>query len=145
MTSALLMIRPLGDRRFFLRNSAEIERVKKEGRRLQTPLFNLLACPAVTTSPGLPEQDPRPSRIGIVVGKRLGRAVARNRAKRIFRELARSARPRLALACDLLVFPRREALTVPHAQLREAWLSALRRAGALASTEDSSCNDSQSG
>lgn len=139
------MIRPPGDRRFFLRNSAEIERVKKEGRRLQTPLFNLLACSAVTTPSGLPEEDQRPSRIGIVVGKRLGRAVARNRAKRIFRELARSVRPRLAPARDLLIFPRREALTVPHEQLREAWVSALRRAGVLVSTEDASCNDSQSG
>jgi ribonuclease P protein component len=145
VTETLLMIRPLGDRRFFLRNSAEIERVKKEGRRLQTPLFNLLACPAATTQSGPHEEAHRHSRIGIVVGKRLGQAVARNRAKRIFRELARWVRPRLVPARDLLVFPRREALTVPHAQLRDVWLSALRREGLLASTEDSSCNDSRLG
>jgi len=136
------MIRPLGDRQFFLRNSAEIERVKKTGRRLQTPLFNLLTCPTVTTQSELPDHH-RHSRIGIVVGKRLGQAVVRNRAKRIFRELARLVRPRLAPACDLLVFPRREALRTPHAQLREAWLAALRREGLLTTSEDSPCSDSR--
>ncbi|MFM8551144.1 MAG: ribonuclease P protein component [Nitrospiraceae bacterium] len=137
------MIRPLGDRRFFLRNSAEIERVKKIGRRLQTPLFNLLACPAATTASGLPAQDLRHSRVGIVVGKRLGQAVARNRAKRIFRELARLVQPQLTPARDILIFPRREILTTPHAQVREAWLAALRREGLLVSTEDRSCDDSR--
>ncbi|MDE3017661.1 MAG: ribonuclease P protein component [Nitrospirota bacterium] len=137
------MTRPLGDRRFFLRNSAEIERVKKEGRRRQTPLFNLLACPAAATQPESCQDDHRHSRIGIVVGKRLGQAVVRNRAKRVFRELARLVRPRLVPAFDLLVFPRREALTVPHAQLRELWLSVLRREGLLVPAEDKSCGDSR--
>lgn len=143
MTAALVMTRPLGDRRFFLRNSAEIERVKKEGRRRQTPLFNLLACPAAATQPESCQDDHRHSRIGIVVGKRLGQAVVRNRAKRVFRELARLVRPRLVPTFDLLVFPRREALTVPHAQLRELWLSTLRREGLLAPAEDKPCGDSR--
>lgn len=70
---------------------------------------------------------PRDSRIGIVVGKRLGKAVLRNRAKRVFRELARVVRPRLVPGRDLLIFPRREALTVTHQELRGSWLSVLDR------------------
>lgn len=126
VTAALLMVRPPGDRAFFLRNSAEIERVKKTGRRISTPLFNLLACPP--TGPSSPEPGTlRDSRIGIVVGKRLGKAVLRNRAKRIFRELARLVRPRLVPGRDLLIFPRREALAVTHQELKGRWLSLLDR------------------
>ena len=118
------MTQPPGDRRFFLRNSADIERVKRAGRRIQTPLFNLVTCPARSSSNGH-------SRIGIVVGKRLGPAVVRNRAKRIFRELARRFRAQLAEGHDCIVFPRREALSVRHAQLQQVWISALQREGLI--------------
>jgi ribonuclease P protein component len=124
------MLRPPGDRQFFLRNSAEIERVKKNGRRVQTSLFNLLACPLLAT-PSTEADAARHSRIGVVVGKRLGTAVVRNRAKRVFRELARGVRPSLVQGQALLVFPRRGALTVTHQQLRDTWQSALRREGLL--------------
>ena len=66
-------------RLLFLRQSADIDRVKKLGRRCQTSLFTMLTYPS-----GLPY-----TRVGIVVGKRFGLAVKRNRVKRVFRELAR--------------------------------------------------------
>ncbi|MBM4124451.1 MAG: ribonuclease P protein component [Nitrospira sp.] len=131
------MTRPPGDPLFFLRNSAEIERVKRDGRRLQTPLFNLVSCPAKSL-------DLQPTRIGVIVGKRLGAAVARNRAKRIFRELARRCRPQLVAGRDVLIFPRREALTVRHAQLRTLWAEALRREGLLKPEPDGLCDVSVS-
>jgi ribonuclease P protein component len=122
------MARPPEDRRFFLRNSAEIERVKRAGRRIRTPLFNFITCRA-SSSTGH-------SRIGIVVGKRLGTAVTRNRAKRLFRELARQCRRRLAGGYDCLVFPRREALGVRHDELRQAWVSVLEREGLISSSSE---------
>ena len=115
------MRRPTDDRAFFLRMSAEIERTKRIGRRRQTPFFNLVSCAS---------SFPR-TRVGIIVGKRLGTAVVRNRAKRIFRELARWVRGDLAAARNILVFPRREALTHAQAALREAWVDALQREGLL--------------
>ncbi|MBI3603750.1 MAG: ribonuclease P protein component [Nitrospirae bacterium] len=131
------MIRPPGDRLFFLRNSVEIERVKRDGRRLQTPLFNLVSCPAKSLAT-------QPTRIGVIVGKRLGAAVARNRAKRIFRELARHCRPQLVAGHDVLIFPRREALKVRYAQLRDAWVEALRRKQLLKPESDLLCDASVS-
>jgi ribonuclease P protein component len=124
------MPRPPGDRRFFLRNSAAIEHVKKDGRRIQTPLFNLLTCPLPASPSAVPDAS-HSSRIGIVVGKRLGTAVVRNRAKRRFRELARGVRPRLVQGQALLVFPRRDAVSVSYQELQHVWLSALRRGGLL--------------
>ena len=109
--------RPSEDRLFFLKKSGDIERVKKTGRRLPTPLFNLVSC----------RSDLSRARVGVIVGKRLGGAVVRNRAKRLFRELARQARGQLTPGCDLLVFPRHGALTATPLALREAWLTALRQ------------------
>jgi len=111
------MTQPPGDRAFFLRKSGDIERVKKTGRRLPTPLFNLVSC----------RSDMPHARVGVIVGKRLGGAVIRNRAKRRFRELARLVRGRLTPGQDLLVFPRQGALEATPSALREAWLTALRR------------------
>ncbi len=128
------MSRPLGNRFSFLRKSADIERVKREGRRFQTPFFNLLTCPS--RMPG--------TRIGIVVGKRLGGAVTRNRAKRRFRELARCVRPQLVAGRDLVVFPRREALLASYHLLRESWRAALRHEGVLVSDSDQQCEPSVS-
>ncbi len=114
----------------FLRASAEIERVKKVGRRVQTPTFNLQFCPA---HPPLSGQSAalRGARVGIVVGKRLGTAVLRNRAKRIFRELARHVGRRLAAGRDLVVFPKRDSLAMRHDELRNVWISVLEREGLL--------------
>lgn len=119
------MARPSEDRSFFLKKSGDIERVKKTGRRLSTPLFNLVSC----------RSDVPHARVGIIVGKRLGGAVVRNRAKRIFRELARQVRRQLAPG-ELLVFPRRGALTIRHQALRSAWLTALRQQALVRSLDE---------
>lgn len=116
----------------FLRNSADIERVKKCGRRLSTPLFNL-----VSSASGFQE-----TRVGVIVGKRFGGAVVRNRAKRIFRELARQTGNEFVVGYDVLIFPRREALAVRHSRLRDAWVTALKQEGLLMSHSDLRCNES---
>jgi ribonuclease P protein component len=122
-------------RPLFLRNSADIERVKQNGRRVSTPLFNL-----VSYMSGLHR-----IRVGVIVGKRFGKAVMRNRAKRVFRELARQTEDHCRMGYDLLIFPRREALTIRHARLRDAWIAALKAEGLLASHMDFSCDESVSG
>lgn len=122
------MRRPTGDRSFFLRVTAIIDRTKRIGRRRQTPFFNLVSCAS---------SFPR-TRIGIIVGKRLGTAVVRNRAKRVFRELARQVQGELTPGHNILVFPRREALALPHSTLCQAWRENLRNEGLLKKEEASS-------
>ena len=101
----------------FLRSNRDIQIVKHHGRRMSTALFNLLAC----------KMDEAPSRVGIIVGKRFGNAVRRNRAKRIFRELVRQLHPDLAPGRGLLVFPKRDALLQSRDELVQAWRSSLER------------------
>jgi len=105
-----------------LRNSADIRLVFKEGKRVSCPLFTLLyrrnavAC----------------TRVGVVVGKKLGGAVARNRSKRRFRELGRLSLRLVPSGLDLLILPKRESVTEPARSLRESWQAVLRRAHLVA-------------
>src|SRR5687767_11319655 len=104
-------------RLLFLRQSADIDRVKKLGRRCQTSLFTMLTYPS-----GLPYT-------------RVGLAVKRNRVKRVFRELARQCCGELVEGQDVLFFPRRESLNIRHALLRTAWEKTLEQEGVLRRTD----------
>src|SRR2546430_7112770 len=105
-----------------LRNSAAIRLVFKEGRRGSCPLFTVLYRRNALDH----------TRVGVVVGRKLGGAVWRNRSKRRFRELARLSLPRLAAGLDLLIVPKRESVTEPAQNLRASWQDLLARAKLLA-------------
>jgi ribonuclease P protein component len=68
-------------------------------------------------------------RVGVVVGKRFGGAVQRNRIRRWLRESARAVLCRSQGAWDLVLIPRDAARTVTHGQLRESLCRLVRRAG----------------
>ncbi|MDC8449625.1 MAG: ribonuclease P protein component [Nitrospira sp.] len=101
----------------FLRSNRDIQIVKHHGRRISTAFFNLLAY----------KMNDAPSRVGIIVGKRFGNAVRRNRAKRVFRELVRHVYPNLVPGQGLLVFPKRDALLQSREGLVQAWETSLER------------------
>ena len=101
----------------FLRSTRDIQTVKCHGRRLSTNLFNLLACTMGDT----------PTRVGIIVGKRFGNAVRRNRAKRVFRDLARQLHPDMVAGRGVLVFPKRDALLHSREELTQLWKTSLER------------------
>ena len=101
----------------FLKRSREIQLIKKNGRRVSTGFFNLQICPGLS-------QD---AMLGIVIGRRFGTAVRRNRAKRLFRELGRAVRPALVPGHAFLVFPKRECLNLPFAELQNLWRGTLQR------------------
>jgi ribonuclease P protein component len=105
----------------FLRNTRDIDWVKQAGQRVSTALFNLLVRRA----------DGKETKLAIIVGKRFGTAVSRNRVKRIFRELARLVRGRLSPGYRFLVFPKRECLTMRFVRLRDVWIQSLARYGLI--------------
>lgn len=115
-----------GDRDLFLKRSRDVEYAKEHGRRISTALFNMVIC----------RTDVSDSRVGIVVGKRFGGAVSRNRVKRLFRELTRQLRGQLLPGHALVVFPKRDSITQPFAILKGVWLSALQRQRLLRTHED---------
>ena len=57
------------------------------------------------------------ARIGFTVGRVLGGAVQRNRIKRRMREAARACRAALPPSVDVVINPRKSALTAEYAQM----------------------------
>lgn len=79
-----------------LRHPFEFARVRKEGRSWSTPLVVLVLLPN-----GL-EQN----RYGFAVGRRIGKAAARNRVKRWMREAVRRLHPSLRQGYDIVLIAR---------------------------------------
>ena len=82
----------------------------------QMSYFFLLREPV---QPGDPARDAGPGepRIGLTVGKAMGKAVDRNRIKRRMREAVRRQLPLLHLPVDVVLHPRRSVVDVDFATL----------------------------
>jgi ribonuclease P protein component len=104
-----------------LRRSDQFQRVRRVGRSWSTPLLTLNAAPSKR----------KVSRCGFVVGKRLGKAVERNRARRRVREAVRLGYGHVAPGWDLVfVLRSSELLRIEFTHLQSLVEQLLRRAGA---------------
>jgi ribonuclease P protein component len=108
-------------RDLFLQKSRDIDWIKQGGHRASTAWFNLL----------IRRMEGAETKLAIIVGRRFGTAVRRNRAKRLFRELGRLVQGHLIPGYRFLVFPKRECLTKQFALLRAGWIQALKQCGLI--------------
>ena len=67
------------------------------------------------------------SRLGMAVSKRVGKAVVRNRVKRLIRELFRQHKSRLTPPCDVLVVTRRRVAGASSREITRQFLALLHR------------------
>jgi ribonuclease P protein component len=132
-----------------VRARSDFDRIFKHGRRVALPVLALhwlrASAPApeadpafvvgdgavagAAHAPGLPAPDH--ARLGLAVSRKVdARAVVRNRIKRQLRGAFRHHRAQLAPG-DYVVVARPGAAALPPEALRDAFLSLLRRAGAL--------------
>jgi len=89
-----------------LRHRRDYLRAQAQGQRLHTRHFGLVLAPGAA---GLP-------RLGLVVTRRLGKAVQRNRVKRLLREFFR--RHKAALPdVDLVIMAKKGAAALEYAQV----------------------------
>jgi len=93
-----------------IRISSEIGSVLKTGRKIKTKWYRLFYRPMETEE----------IRFAVIVGRRLGNAVRRNRAKRRFRELLRKEIPRHAGGVDIILIPEPASIDEDIHILREA-------------------------
>ncbi|HYN10823.1 MAG TPA: ribonuclease P protein component [Vicinamibacterales bacterium] len=105
-----------------LRSRQEFTAVQEHGRRVAARYVTLLGQPNTL------DRD----RLGIIASRRLGGAVARNRAKRRLREVFRrglsaDARRPGDRTLDVVAIARRELLEAPLAALEADFQNALRR------------------
>jgi len=89
-----------------LRRRREFLALQRLGRRRHTPSFVVLQVPSVAAT----------SRLGVTVSSRVGNAVARNRIKRLVREIFRERRRELPVPLDIVVIAKPEAAHITHAQ-----------------------------
>jgi len=103
---------PLGGRQSFaglrLRKHADYQRAYAASRKRQSASMSWFLAPQ--SEPGTP-------RVGLTVGKVIGKAHERNRIKRRMRELLRHHIALLPAGFDLILHPRRSVLTADFAKL----------------------------
>jgi len=113
-----------------LRKHADYRQAYANGRKRQSATMSWFLAPQ---TPGDAVADaPAAPRIGLTVGKVLGRAHQRNRIKRRMREALRRHVDLLPAGFDLIFHPRRNVLTMEFAQLEAEVVRILEQARAEA-------------
>ena len=84
-----------------LRRRRDFQRVHAQGRRKGDTLLQVRVIPTPQSVPQV-----TPIRLGLLVGKKYGSAVERNRFKRIVRAALRELAEEFAQGWDILVLPR---------------------------------------
>lgn len=102
-----------------LRRQEDFRRLRSAGRVWRHPFFILSVIPN-----GLPH-----NRYGFVVSKQLGKAVVRNRVRRLLREAVRHVHPDLAPGYDMALIARGPVVGQPYHAISGAVVSVLQQAG----------------
>ena len=116
-----------------LRKHADYPHAYKAARKQFSPSIAwFLALRPATPPHGLPPArfvgPTAPPRVGLTVGKVLGKAHERNRIKRRMREAIRAHLAELPAGIDLILHPRRSVLTVEFAKLEAEVVRILQQA-----------------
>ena len=109
-----------------VRRRGEFQRVFDGGIRVHGRYLTLLMSPNGGGQP----------RLGIVASRKLGGAIARNRAKRLIREVFRRNPVPGRQGVDVVVIPRRELFDASYASLETDFLGACRRCSARLGSND---------
>ena len=107
-----------------LRKHADYLRAYAAGRKRHSPAMSWFLAPQTTEGPFAPTAP----RVGLTVGKIMGKAHERNRIKRRMREVLRRHIDLLPSGFDLILHPRRTVLTMEFAQLEREVVRILQQA-----------------
>ena len=109
---------------FRLRHHADFQRAYQSSRKRQSASMSWFLA--------LNDTFDSAPRVGLTVGKVIGKAHERNRIKRRMREVLRRHLDRLPLGCDLILHPRRAVLAAGFAQLDAEMVRLLEQAASEA-------------
>ena len=98
-----------------IRRRPEFERIYSAGARAHGRFMTVFVLP----------NNGAVARLGVAATRKIGSSVARNRAKRLAREVFR--RHKMAAGFDIVIVPRREMLDAPFASLEADYHTAVHR------------------
>jgi ribonuclease P protein component len=107
-----------------LTSSTDFERVRRFGKSYAHPFIVLIALPN--------EMDK--SRFAIAAGRSLGKAVQRNKTKRILRETLRPLIPNIVTGWDVVLLARKPISNAGYQQIQAALSALLSQANLLENT-----------
>lgn len=114
------------NRRFRLTRSTDFKRVRRFGKSYAHPLVVLYAL----------KSDQSNVRVAVTAGAKLGKAVQRNRARRLLREAMRHLLPHTLPGYDLILIARKPLVEARFQDAFQALTSLLQRAQLYKSDED---------
>jgi ribonuclease P protein component len=113
---------------FRLRKHADYQRVYAQSRKHRSASMSWFLAPQQARADQInPAATPR---VGLTVGKVLGKANERNRIKRRLREVVRRHVEELPTGCDLILHPQRTVLTMDFTKLEAEVVRILEKANA---------------
>jgi len=104
-----------------LRKHADFQHVYAEGKKRRSTFMSWFLAP---------QSDPGVPRVGLTVGRVLGKAHERNRIKRRMREVLRRHIDQLPEGYDLVLHPQRSVLTLEFSKLETEIVRILQQANA---------------
>ncbi len=108
-------------RHFRLRQSRDFTRLRQEGRAFHSRWVIVSVMPN-----GLPH-----NRYGFVTSKQIGKAVTRNRVRRVMREAVRLFHPQLRPGFDIVLVARPPLVAEPFSRVQRILREAFIRAGVI--------------
>ena len=102
--------------------SADFRTVYDNGTRVSSPMFAAFCLERTSDPEG-------GARLGLTVPRALGGAVIRNRIKRRLREAFRQHRSEFGPGWDVVLNPRRAALTAPFSEIERALRKVIEKCG----------------
>jgi ribonuclease P protein component len=109
-------------RRLRLRRSEDFARVRQAGHLIRHPMLLLSYIP----------NHLEHNRYGFIVSRQLGKAVVRNRVRRLMREAMRLLHPRLKTGFDVVVIARPDSVEQPFKEIQRTIAELCERAGLVA-------------
>ena len=109
-----------------IKKNSEFRRIYSKGENAATPLLVLYA------RKGRPDRE---GRVGVTVGTKVGKAVARNKVRRRLREIYRLNKARLRPGCDVIIVARVKSRNAGYGDLERDFLKLAARLGLLVKDE----------